>query len=377
MEAADMRLRIMQELEPEHPATEAAVEIMMEYRLEKKQEQFMKTNANSIEVDANRATPETKNKNQPIFNHPIIEELYNNDWEINQSILKDILALPHETLVEDLEAVLEDAVKRHNYFYEEADEENYLYFPIHALLLLAEIGSEKSLPLVLDTLSYNNDFLDFWFEDFTTETLWMVLFRIGKNNLTSLKTFMLTPAIYTYAKAAVSTTLLQLFLHQEKTKEDLLPFYQEVLQGFLNADLNANLIDEDVLAFLVGDIADMGMEELLPIIKELFEKGYVNEYIAGTYHEVAKELVSDYVSQDKQEVLNIFKYYDKITLLWKRNVSGDSFLKNNNDFSDILQETKTIAAQEESTTPLVSNKVGRNDPCPCGSGKKYKKCCIE
>jgi len=23
----------------------------------------------------------------------------------------------------------------------------------------------------------------------------------------------------------------------------------------------------------------------------------------------------------------------------------------------------------------VSNKIGRNDPCPCGSGKKYKKCC--
>jgi uncharacterized protein len=24
--------------------------------------------------------------------------------------------------------------------------------------------------------------------------------------------------------------------------------------------------------------------------------------------------------------------------------------------------------------PTVA-KVGRNDPCPCGSGKKYKKCC--
>jgi len=22
-----------------------------------------------------------------------------------------------------------------------------------------------------------------------------------------------------------------------------------------------------------------------------------------------------------------------------------------------------------------SSKVGRNDPCPCGSGKKYKRCC--
>lgn len=26
---------------------------------------------------------------------------------------------------------------------------------------------------------------------------------------------------------------------------------------------------------------------------------------------------------------------------------------------------------------LVHNKAGRNDPCPCGSGKKYKKCCLE
>jgi SWIM/SEC-C metal-binding protein len=23
----------------------------------------------------------------------------------------------------------------------------------------------------------------------------------------------------------------------------------------------------------------------------------------------------------------------------------------------------------------LGNKIGRNDPCPCGSGKKYKKCC--
>jgi len=27
------------------------------------------------------------------------------------------------------------------------------------------------------------------------------------------------------------------------------------------------------------------------------------------------------------------------------------------------------------STKLSNPKVGRNDPCPCGSGKKYKKCC--
>jgi len=28
-------------------------------------------------------------------------------------------------------------------------------------------------------------------------------------------------------------------------------------------------------------------------------------------------------------------------------------------------------------TPIRSEKVGMNDPCPCGSGKKYKKCCVK
>jgi len=31
------------------------------------------------------------------------------------------------------------------------------------------------------------------------------------------------------------------------------------------------------------------------------------------------------------------------------------------------------------TEPIVNEKakIGRNDPCPCGSGKKYKKCCFK
>jgi len=33
--------------------------------------------------------------------------------------------------------------------------------------------------------------------------------------------------------------------------------------------------------------------------------------------------------------------------------------------------------QEQHIQPVrVEQKVGRNDPCPCGSGKKYKKCCL-
>jgi len=32
--------------------------------------------------------------------------------------------------------------------------------------------------------------------------------------------------------------------------------------------------------------------------------------------------------------------------------------------------------EKETTTKKTKMKIGRNDPCPCGSGKKYKKCCL-
>jgi uncharacterized protein YchJ len=39
------------------------------------------------------------------------------------------------------------------------------------------------------------------------------------------------------------------------------------------------------------------------------------------------------------------------------------------------QPIKKAVPRKKTKTPMVDIKVGRNDPCPCGSGKKYKKCC--
>ncbi|MCM0647137.1 SEC-C metal-binding domain-containing protein [Clostridium swellfunianum] len=40
------------------------------------------------------------------------------------------------------------------------------------------------------------------------------------------------------------------------------------------------------------------------------------------------------------------------------------------------EKRKEIQVKWRETKTIVNeNKVGRNDPCPCGSGKKYKKCC--
>jgi preprotein translocase subunit SecA len=43
--------------------------------------------------------------------------------------------------------------------------------------------------------------------------------------------------------------------------------------------------------------------------------------------------------------------------------------------SDLLSQANSNTQEKEKPQPVhVEKKVGRNDPCPCGSGKKYKNC---
>ena len=43
--------------------------------------------------------------------------------------------------------------------------------------------------------------------------------------------------------------------------------------------------------------------------------------------------------------------------------------------SEVFSEVFDTISAEKKETPVINKKIGRNDPCPCGSGKKYKNCC--
>lgn len=42
---------------------------------------------------------------------------------------------------------------------------------------------------------------------------------------------------------------------------------------------------------------------------------------------------------------------------------------------DAETQKRLTLEQKNARTVVKGDKIGRNDPCPCGSGKKYKKCC--
>lgn len=74
------------------------------------------------------------------------------------------------------------------------------------------------------------------------------------------------------------------------------------------------------------------------------------------------------LEEDKEGIVE-FKAFYKVDGVKHTHHEEASFVKKRGSW--YFEDSKMI------NRPVVRNgaKVGRNDPCPCGSGKKYKKCC--
>ncbi len=77
---------------------------------------------------------------------------------------------------------------------------------------------------------------------------------------------------------------------------------------------------------------------------------------------------------DTKVSLNI----DKEKLYYNMVAAKADWLYELEEWDNLLSEERRkelYKEQKASGTIVKDKKVGRNDPCPCGSGKKYKKCC--
>jgi tetratricopeptide (TPR) repeat protein len=94
--------------------------------------------------------------------------------------------------------------------------------------------------------------------------------------------------------------------------------------------------------------------------EEEFEKG---KYYYGLALEAAKKAPD---SPDGREVL--YLVYERAIKLAV--MMGEKYRANR--LQGMLDSLRGLSSK---AAPPAEGKVGRNDPCPCGSGKKYKKCC--
>lgn len=114
-------------------------------------------------------------------------------------------------------------------------------------------------------------------------------------------------------------------------------------------------------------------------VKELAEKyGIDIMTMTGFLDGINDSLKEQNPIEEMEEDTVVNFGFDK-ALLYKNMVAAEAdWLYNLEEWKDIFDEDTRKALYKEqkaSTTIVKEAKVYPNDPCPCGSGKKYKKCC--
>ena len=120
-------------------------------------------------------------------------------------------------------------------------------------------------------------------------------------------------------------------------------------------------------------------EEVKGTVKELAERFGVDVMtMTGFLDGINDSLIEKNPIEEMEEDTQVNLVYDK-ALLYKNMVSAEAdWLYNLEEWKAIFDDEtrkRLYKEQKSSTTVIKGAKVYPNDPCPCGSGKKYKKCC--
>lgn len=114
-------------------------------------------------------------------------------------------------------------------------------------------------------------------------------------------------------------------------------------------------------------------------VKELAEKyGLDILEMAGFLDGINDSLVTPNPIETMEEDTKVSLAFDKVKLYKNMVAAKADWLYELPMWENIFDEEtrKTLyLEQKKSGTVVVGKKVGRNEPCPCGSGKKYKHCC--
>ncbi|HEU0177131.1 MAG TPA: DUF1186 domain-containing protein [Blastocatellia bacterium] len=265
----------------------------------------------------------------------------------------------------------------------EAGDDSYIY----AMFLLAQFREKRAYPLIIKLASHPPELVDDLLGDIPTEDLANLLASVSMGDTSLVTELAASIEVEEFTRAAAIRSWLALVVSGERSREEAMAYYKSLFEGGLE-DRN-----EVVWSELVDAANDLFPEEVYDHIKKAYEDGLVDEYI------VEPEWVDEQIAIGKDEVLADLPDWnhlvEDVTIemrAWFENREhGDEWDEDEDWYEeeewDEDDEDDELGADHYRLSALngnnfaqtepyrASEKIGRNDLCPCGSGKKYKKCC--
>lgn len=198
---------------------------------------------------------------------------------------------------------------------------------VHAWRILGELKASQAI----DTLIGLFRLIDEEDDDWVAEEIPDVLATIGSSAIPALELYIKDSGNGLFARIAAQDSLEKIGNADESFREKCLEILSGELEKFQENDSTYN-------AFLICGLIDLRALGKIDIMRKAFEGGCVDSEVTGDIEDIEMSLGLRLERTSLRKRWNFLPPYD--------------------DF-------------------LPNFKTGRNEPCPCGSGKKYKKCCLE
>jgi hypothetical protein len=239
---------------------------------------------------------------------------------------------------------------------------------LFALFLLAQFRERRAYPAIVKMFSGPGETSYDLAGDTVTEGLSQILASVYDGNPAPLHGLVESEQVNEFVRSAALDTFLVL----EHT--DQMP--RNVVVEYLRSLFHGKLTRTNSFAWdgLVSAVADLPAPELLEEVRQAYAEGLVDSSVAdlpGIERDIAspkswrrdrQHLITDAIA--KMEAWSCFHPEESQP---KKLPTSDIQLPS---------PTPPVPNSYVAPKPYVSEpKAGRNDPCPCGSGKKYKKCC--
>jgi preprotein translocase subunit SecA len=138
--------------------------------------------------------------------------------------------------------------------------------------------------------------------------------------------------------------------------------YEEKIQRYKELGIDFNEIERVVLLKNVDTKWIDHIDAMDTLKRGISLRSYAHENPINAYKKEGLDMFDDMIERIQ---------VDTVTILLKSEIRATPVVKQEN--KDLTESGG--GSEAPSGTIVKGKKVGRNDPCPCGSGKKYKNCC--
>ncbi len=224
-----------------------------------------------------------------------------------------------------------------------------VFFALH--LLAEKRETEAFAPLV--SLSLEGDALYELIGDATTETLPQIFISLYDGDLQKLKALVESPQADPWARVAALECLSWLAAGGDIPMEEARTYLGQSFETLQPREA------DPIWFGWQNCVALLGFSDLEPQVVRAFRQGLVDKEVLA-FEDFKADLIANRGATDRRALME------------------ERGLKPIDDALEALAAFDGEEEEAEPETPAANpnRAIGRNDPCPCGSGKKYKKCCL-